>query len=247
MIVLALDNELLSETQHFDELYPDLKMLGYGIGTPEPRFNYVEVPGKSGVLDLTSALGPITYTNRQLWFTAREYANPPQHIFKYSGLLNKYHGRSVKIVFDDDMEYYYQGRCLVSTVYHDNNTRDITLEIDADPFKYPVYASDEDWLWDPFNFNTGVIRNYRNLVVSGTRVINVIAYEQPESPRFYVTLNQGQTRMTMQYDGETYYLNNGMNTFPQIVIQSLDVHADIHEFTFTGQGMVSINLSGGIL
>lgn len=247
MITLALDSELLAETDKFNEIYPEMIMLGYGIGTPEPRFNYVTVPGRNGVLDLTSAIGPVTFDNRQIWFSCREYALPPEHIFQYSGMLNKYHGQAVKIIFDDDKEYYYQGRCIVSTDYIDNNTRNITFEVDADPLKYPVYASDEDWLWDPFNFETGVIRNYNNLTINGTRTVEVIAYEQVESPRFYVTLNQGQTTMRMQYDGETYYMSNGMNTYPQIAIQSLDVHADIHEFTFTGYGKVSINLSGGIL
>lgn len=247
MITLALDSRLLAETPKFDVLYPDLTILGYGIGTPEPRFNYVDVPGKSGVLDLTSALGPVTYGNRQLWFTVNERANAPGHISQYSALLNKYHGQAVKIVFDDDVEYYYKGRCLVSTEYFDNDTRNITFEVDADPFKYPVFASDDDWLWDPFNFNTGVIRNYRNITVNGTKTVNVIAYEQEESPRFYVTLNAGQTAMRMDFDGETYYMTSGMNTYPQIVIQSLDVHTDIHQFTFTGYGKVSISLTGGIL
>lgn len=247
MIKLALDTELLATTDSFDELYPELLMLGYGIGTPEPRLNYVDVPGKQGVLDLTSALGPVTYNNRQVWFSVKEFAKAPQHIFKYSSLLNKYHGQSVKIVVEDDKEYYYFGRCLVSTEYLNNETRIITFDVDANPLKYPVYASDEDWLWDPFNFETGVIRNYRNLIINGTRTVQVIAYEQAESPKFYVTLNQGQTTLRMQYAGETYYLNNGMNTFPAIVIQSLDVHTDIHEFTFSGYGKVSISLSGGIL
>ena len=189
MIVLALNNELLADVKAFDEQYSDLTILGYGTGTPDPRFYYVEVPGRNGVLDLTSAIGPVTYDNRQVWFSVREYANPPRHLFKYSSLLNRYHGKLVKIVFDDDKEYYYTGRCEVKTEYIDNNTRDITFEIDADPLKYPVYASDEDWLWDPFNFETGVIRNYANLTVSGTRQVEVIAYEQAESPKFYVTLN----------------------------------------------------------
>lgn len=247
MITLALDNELLAEVEPFNVLYPELRIYGYGIGTPEPNFNYVDVPGKSGVLDLTSALGPVTYKNRKVYFGCVEYADAPEHIDRYSEILNKYHGQAVKIVFDDDKEYYYQGRCLVSAEYENNVIRGVEFEIDADPFKYPVFASDEDWLWDPFNFNTGVIRNYRNITVSGTKTVDIVAYEQAESPRFYVALNSGQTNMRMQYDGETYYLTNGMNTFPQIVIQSLDVHEDIHQFTFIGQGRVSINLSGGIL
>lgn len=247
MITLALNDELLAETPEFEELYPELKIHGYGIGTPEPNLNYVEVPGRNGVLDLTSVMGPVTFKNRSVYFGAIEYADAPAHISRYSEILNKYHGKQVKIVFADDKEYYYTGRCLVSAEYENNMVRGIEFEIDANPLKYPVYASDEDWLWDPFNFETGVIRNYSNIVVSTYKEVEVIAYEQEESPKFYVQLAQGQTSMRMVFDGETYYMSNGLNEFPQIVIQSLDIYEDIFRFTFYGQGTVSINLSGGIL
>lgn len=245
-MLIILETEIFGDIPSFEEQY-GLKQIGYGASTPEPRTNTVEVPGRNGLLDLTGAMGPVTYNNREVWGCFREYGDTSAHMIKYSNILNKYHGQRVKVVLDAEPDYYYDGRCTVSTDYTNKKARLINLSVDADPFKYPVYASDEDWLWDPFNFETGVIRNYSNIVISGTRSVGIIGYEQPESPKFYVTLNSGQSSMRMVFDGNTYYLHNGMNSFPQIVISSQDVHTDINQFTFTGYGKVSVDMRGGIL
>lgn len=245
-MILVLDSEILETAPEFNQHY-NLLSVGCGVSTPEPRLNMVEVPGRNGMLDLTNALGATTYNNRNVWFASVMSDTTTRQIQRYSTLLNKYHGQLCKMVLDKEPDYYYVGRCSVSRDWLDNGTQAVRFDLDADPFKYPVYTSDDDWLWDPFNFNTGVIRKYRNLRVSGSRTVDVIAYEQPESPKFRVVLDTGQTSMRMTYDGDTYYLRNGLNSFPAIVIQSLDVHTDIHSFTFSGYGTVTIDLKGGIL
>lgn len=244
---LALMTELIAEVQDFETKYPELVVLGFGVSAPEPRLNLVEVPGRNAPLDLTDAIGPVTFETRQVWFSCREFAGAKRFLLDWSTLLNRYHGQRVRVVFDDDPGYFYEGRCSLELDYINNDTRDLHFVLIADPYKYPVYSSDENWLWDPFNFETGVIRVYSNINVNGTRIVDVIAYEQPESPKFNVTLASGQASMRMLYDGDTYYLNNGANSFPQITITSADVHTDLNRFTFIGRGTVSINLKGGIL
>lgn len=243
---LILDTELLENAPDINEEY-NMSLLGYGIATPEPNFNLVDVPGRNGTLDLTSALGTVTYKNRNVWFASRMNDTTTRLIQRYSTLANKFHGQRCRMVFDDEPDYYFDGRCTISRDYIDNGAQTIRFDLEADPFKYPVYAANENWLWDPFNFNTGVIRKYANIAVSGTKVVDVIGYDQPESPRFVVSLNQGQSSMRMVYGEDTYYLTNGTNSFPAVTIQSLDVHTDIHRFTFYGYGKVSINIKGGIL
>ena len=34
----------------------------------------------------------------------------------------------------------------------------ITIDYDVGPYKWSVLSSTDDWLWDPFNFQNGVIR-----------------------------------------------------------------------------------------
>lgn len=245
-MIITLENETLATAQDITEQY-DVVLLGYGASTPDPRANMVEVPGRNGLLDLTSALGIVTYGQRSVWGAVKMVDTTRRLTQRYSDILNKFHGQRCKMVLDDEPDYYYDGRCSVSREYIDNGAQAIRFDLDADPLKYPVYASDEDWLWDPFNFETGVIREYKNITINGTTVITVIGYEQPESPKFYVTLNSGQSSMRMVYDSVTYYLYNGMNSFPAVVIQSEDPKVDLHTFTFTGYGRVSIDMKGGIL
>lgn len=243
-MILITENETFADATDFNE-ENNLVPMGYGISVPEARKNMVEVPGRNGLLDLTNALGVVTYGNRNVWFSSLMVDEDITR--RFSELLNKYHGQRCKIVFDVEPEYYYDGRCSVSRKQVDSTYQIVQFDLDADPLKYPVYASDEEWLWDPFNFNTGVIRNYGNMVVNGTLTVDVIGYEQPESPKIYVTLNSGQSNMRMVFGGKTYYLNNGLNSFADLIVQSLDVTTDLNRFVFYGYGKVSINIKGGIL
>lgn len=245
-MILITENEIIGEAIDFNEQY-DLIPMGYNVSVPEPKLNLVEVAGRNGMLDLTNAIGAVTYGNRNVWFSSLMVDLDGNLTKRFSEILNKYHGQRCKIVLDVEPEYYYDGRCIISRETVDKKNQIVRVDLDADPFKYPVYASDEDWLWNPFNFETGVIRKYKNIRINNSASIDVIAYDQPESPRFYVNLDGGQTSMKMVYDGDTYYLSNGLNSFPAITIQSEDVHSDIHRFTFYGRGIVSINIRGGIL
>ena len=245
-MILITENETFSDAADFNEAN-NLIPMGYGIAVPEPRTNKIEVLGRNGLLDLTDALGVVTYGNRNVWFSSLMVDPSGNLTQRFSNLLNRYHGQRCKVVFDVEPDYYYDGRCIVSREQVDSKYQIVRFDIDADPLKYPVYASDDDWLWNPFNFETGVIRKYGNMVVNGTLTVDVIGYEQPESPKIYVSLNSGQSSMRMTYDGKTYYLTNGLNAFADIVVQSLDVTTDLNRFTFRGYGKVSINIKGGIL
>jgi hypothetical protein len=41
------------------------------------------------------------------------------------------------------------------------------IEADVDPFKYDVFSSDEDWEWDIFDFENGIINEAAEIVVNG--------------------------------------------------------------------------------
>lgn len=245
-MILITDSEILAGAEALTDIY-DLTPLGYGVSTPEPRTNLVEVPGRNGALDLTSALGAVTYGQRNVWCAGLMNDTPGRLTQRYSDILAKFHGQRCKMVLDDEPDYYYEGRCSVSREYIDNGAQAIRFDLDADPLKYPVYAIGADWLWDPFNFETGVIREYDNITVNGTKAVTVIAYSVPESPKFRVSFRSGQTSMRMVYSGTTYYLNNGLNSIPQISISSPDIYTDTHLFTFYGYGTVTIDLKGGML
>ncbi len=106
------------------------------INPPEPNYSYLEVPGRSGVIDLSESLtGSITYTNRtgNIEFLVQKNRNWSD---VYSELLTALQGKFVRVVLEDDPLYYYEGRVQISAWKSNKNNSTITLEYDLAPFKY---------------------------------------------------------------------------------------------------------------
>lgn len=131
---------------------------------PEPKTLYTDLPGGNGKLDLTPALtGYVTYDNRTgsiEFIVANGYLSWE---LTYQNILNAIHGRRVFMVLDDDPNWFYQGRVTVNEWKSDKDYSIITLDYDLYPYKREPTSSDEDWLWDPFDFEYGVINEAKSL------------------------------------------------------------------------------------
>jgi hypothetical protein len=151
----------------------------------------------------------------------------------------------MKIILDEDPSYYYIGRVTVNEWESDKRTSVITITADVDPYKYRMQSTTEDWLWDPFNFETGVIRYYRNLPVWGEMSITVIGDQMDVIPVITVSNDYTvvpQPGMSVDFNGVRYWLQQGANYNDSIVITEGD-----NLFTFYGYGIVSFQIVGGIL
>lgn len=154
---------------------------GYVIGTPEIKSQIVNVPGTSGIIDLTEALtGTIPYENRpiELEFKYISDFGVDYHTVQ-SNVMNFCHGKVVKVIFDNDPKFYWIGRANVETT-KERGYQTILIKIDAGPFKYYIYSTAEDWLWDPFNFLTDIANELQELQVIGTLETTVIGSVVPQ-------------------------------------------------------------------
>lgn len=109
------------------------------ISPPMPKLVTVDIPGADGALDLTeAAVGETKYENRriELRFTAIVDIEEQQE-FKRR-LYNDIHGRKLKIVLDEDSDYYYYGRCTVSAENETPKKIGISVTVDADPYKHEI-------------------------------------------------------------------------------------------------------------
>lgn len=207
---------------------------------PEFKENLVEIPGLNGVLDLSEALtGRPTYSNRvgsMEFVVVNDYL--PWDV-AYSNIMNHLHGKSMRAVLEDDRYFYYEGRFTVNEWKSDKDYSIITIDYNVYPYKREVNSSDEDWLWDPFDFYEGVIRNYKNLAVSGSLDVVLLGSQEPVMPGFKIT---GSVSVT--YGGQTYQLTNtsSFEYIPQIVVADADI-----SLRFTGNGTVTIGYRGGRL
>ena len=221
-----------------------LRAHSYSIEPPQLQTNYIEIPGRDGALDLTEALGKLSYRNRTVKFSG--LFNGPEDLFHsvISEIMNRFDGRYIKAVFDPDREHYWTGRCTVTHEYIEKEVYGVTFTLIADPFKYGLYAADEDWLWDPFNFNTGVIRTYKNIAVNDTREVTVIGYDREVTP--VITASAAMTLQVKKHGQalwDTYNLTAGENVPDGLNIISTDPQEDYYTFKFTSTETATVTIS----
>ena len=107
------------------------------ISMPEPNTTLLAVPGRNGRLDLSEVLtGDVSYGNRELKLVLAAETNIERWQTTCLHIFNKYHGRNVTVVFDDDTGHYYVGRAAVSDPHRLRNAGQLTITVDAEPFRY---------------------------------------------------------------------------------------------------------------
>lgn len=207
------------------------------ISEPVPKTKKVDIPGRKTPLDATESLyGSVTYENRTIklhFYKPLDYAT---WLVLRSKLDNLYSGQMAKLYLDIDPEFYWLGRCVAVRSTKENPVlADFEFEFDVEPFKYFENTPSEDWLWDPFNFETGIIQNLRNIPVNGSRTVSVTGNDIPVNPTITATAD-----MTVAIDGNIYNLEaNVPRKFIDIVI-----YKNTKNFAFTGTGKVTISFRG---
>ena len=131
------------------------------IGMPEPNTVLLEVPGRSGRLDLSEVLtGDITYSNREIKLELAAQTNRDRWTETCFHIFNKYHGRVVHVTFDEDPVHFYVGRCSITSPKRVATAGTMVITIDAEPYRYEseVY---EVTLTGATNTLSGTVENLR--------------------------------------------------------------------------------------
>lgn len=105
------------------------------IGTPSPKTETIDIPGGDGVLDLTDFFGEVRYNNRPLEFEFSTIIPQSEFMTLFSKVQNALHGQKMRIVLDDDPDWYYTGRITVSEWKADKNIGKLTIDCDCEPYK----------------------------------------------------------------------------------------------------------------
>jgi hypothetical protein len=158
-------------------------------------------------------------------------------------LRNKINGRICKLIFDKDPSWYWRGRISLNDFASDLKIGKFNLVVpEAEPYKYSITASNEPWLWDPFNFETDMITQIDEITVDGTKTASIPAGNMYTSPVF-VCRNITSSTFTVSDGTTTINLVNGSNKDPRIKVNGDE---DV-TLTFSGTGKVSIVYRGGSL
>ena len=222
--------------------WTDWKMLPIErpvINAPELKYVAINLAGADGELDLSEALTPYpVYENRKgsLKFRLLNDSNKSARA-KRDEIMNFLHGKRMKMILTEERSYYYIGRLTVSDFKYKGvrDWSDIVINYNLEPYKYDMIDSVEDWLWDPFNFETGVIRGYKNLVVDDFLKVVVVGSRKPVSAVINVITSDPDFNVVV--DLVQYPLVNGRNILPEVIIGEGE-----KEFNFHGDGTITSQL-----
>lgn len=214
------------------------------IGDPEMETTYIDVPGRNGLIDASEAVsGRRIYKKRQLAFELAAVHPRLSWDGVVSALRNNVNGRICRLVLDNDTGYFWRGRVYINGFDRFRDLGTFTLSVPtADPYKYDVNSSAEPWLWDPFNFETGVITQTGSTVISGSGTVTINKGHMLTCPEIVVS-DISSTTFTVTNDGSTFPLTTGTNIIPSILVGGEE---DV-TLTFTGSATVQVVYRGGSL
>lgn len=204
-------------------------MTNYTISPPKPQENLLQIPLRNGSLDLTEALtDEVKYENRdiniKLQYLGYSFLNV------YSNIMNYCHGKKCQVIFDDDLDFYYEGRLEVSDFKYIKYGATFEINGSMQPFKTSVFSSDEPWLWDPFDFETGIINEFQDIVVNGSETITLLYQGQ----RTYISITT-DSQITVSYKGESVVVGAGTTT-----LYEFNFDEGENEIVLSGNATVSI-------
>lgn len=206
------------------------------IGDPDIETKLVYIPGRSGYIDLSEAVaGRPIYTNREIKIKCGStLTNRLEWDNQMSVIRNAIHGQVVQIIFDNDPNWYWQGRAEVTDFDRMRNlgTFNIVLK-NALPFKYSVADSQDSWLWDPFDFEDGIIPGYSSIDVDD-ETLTIPVGDLPINPIIIVN-SLTSADLTITWDGGSQTVTHtGTYRFPDMWL-----YADA-EVYFEGQANITI-------
>ena len=218
------------------------------IAFPEVKTKYVEIDGADGQIDLTGILGGIVnYNDRMGSLTFVKVGNRDGWTSMKSKIANYLHGRKMQMILDEDKGYFYVGRFFLNEWTSDKKTGELVIDYELEPYKFNVLTSIDNWLWDTFNFETGVIRDLKNIPIVPNTVVQIPRVIRRLVPTLTV-ITEGQTgfHVVGKYGVYGIYsefdLPDGTYKDPKLIFK------DTQTYTFlSGTGTITIDFRDGSL
>lgn len=156
-------------------------------GQPEPKIITQEIPGMSGVLDLTEATsGFVRFTNRTMVFRFRKMLSIEKQMDFKSELMSALHGKRMLVYLDEDPNYFYVGRVFVSSFERQCCVVNVTITVDAEPFK-----RDLDGMNTIFDIQAGSEPTDRGLLQENVSSVSFNSDIRPKTESGFFDLSYG--------------------------------------------------------
>ena len=138
--------------------YDDWKLVSVerpSVEFPEVKTKYYDTPGADGQIDLTEVLlGEPAYANREGSFEFYVLNDYPDYnwVNVYDKITRYLHGKKMRMMFEDDPDYFYEGRFAVNEWRTQKDWSRLVIDYNLEPFKRHSGWVEEpilDQNWDP--------------------------------------------------------------------------------------------------
>ena len=225
-----------------------LYLTSYPVISPaEVKENYKDIEGRDGSLDFTEQFGRVFFYDRSFDCELTMLDEREDWEYKYSQVQNAIHGQKMHITLDNDKSHYWEGRLTVSNWQPKRADGIISIHGRVGAYKNDTYSSLDDWLWDPFDFEHDIVRDYGHIPVHGKVSTTIVGSRKPVQPVFMVKTESEIVYSHVSEDERTGIINgvvlkNGNVTSPDITYYEGEI-----KVTLEGEGEVSILYRGGSL
>lgn len=211
------------------------------INPPTQKRQTIDIPGANGQLDVSNSLThyPV-FNNRQGQLQFAVLNDIPAHdwLTVYTKIMKFLQGNEVKMFLEDDQKWFYEGMVWVDNwdSRSDGTWSEVTLGYDVQPYRRAIYASVDDWLWDPFNFETDVITNtiFSDIKVNSDSVWTEYDFTgyidmMPVMPVFTITAEPGHPIYAQVYNTDLKWNWTNVNKDANGNAQPLETNKQYHD------------------
>lgn len=201
---------------------------------PQLKSKYIDIPGEDGALDLSDTYGSIQFADRTgtLNFFISDESPPIAEL--YGLMITHLHGRIVRATILSDPDWFYDGRFTVRDIASAASYGQVSIDYVCSVFKQERLYQTEDWLWDPFDFESGEIGDHENLLVQGQLDISIGG--EPRAVPFTFTAT---SQMIVRFNGIEYQIPIGTTEIKEIKRDNPPVNLSIY-----GNGRITIDYRG---
>ena len=117
-----------------------------------------------------------------------------------STIANAIHGKWLQCKFDEDPTWYWEGLWKISPS-RDRLSSTFTITGTCNPFKRSVYDGTNDWLWDDFNFEYDIVRNYTDIPLKANEDVQVSITGAPRAAGIYFKRSETAADIAVSLNG----------------------------------------------
>lgn len=204
-----------------------LTLTGWELSAPVYQSNLVEVPGRDGPLDLSTALtdGEPRYEGRTLTahFETSEGTRLERKA-RFDTMVNWLDGWRMDIQLPDDDTHYITGRVSVAVEYNDPAHGAVTVTAVCDPWRY-------------FKEET-VVELTAGTEAQTATIVNTGRKSQAPT----LTISGDGASVTLVYGAYTWALGAGVYVLPDLILRQGD-----NALTYSGTGSVELRYREAVL